>query len=197
MIHVFCICLPQDLLTKEHSEHSDCSEHAEYAERGEHSEHTEQSEHAEPSEHAEHSEHSEHPEHSEHSEHFDVSLSSKNNDVLTMALGAPEDSGRVRGVGGFFKPNVPQAQFDREDILDEVRKMIEQQQAWYEAKIAELEAKINGNIQITPISLSTPVPNRSEKASCSGKKKNVLEDNAINFEELTFVGKRDTIKVKI
>lgn len=111
-----------------------------------------------------------------------------------MALRAPEDSGRVRGVGGFFKPNVPQAQFDREDILDEVRKMIEQQRAWYEAKIAELEAKINGNIQTTPISLSTPVPNRSEKASCPGKKKNVLEDNAINFEELTFVGKRDTIK---
>ncbi|XP_008235163.1 PREDICTED: uncharacterized protein LOC103334016 [Prunus mume] len=186
-----------DLLTKEHSEHSDHSEHAEYAEHGEHSEHTEQSEHAEPSEHVEHSEHSEHLEHSEHPEHseqFDVSLSSKNNDVLTMALGAPEDSGRVRGVGGFFKPNVPQAQFDREDILDEVRKMIEQQRAWYEAKIAELEAKINGNIRTTPISLSTPVPNRSEKASCSGKKKNVLEDNAINFEELTFVGKRDTIK---
>ncbi|CAL9001744.1 unnamed protein product [Prunus brigantina] len=180
-----------DLLTKEHSEHSDHSEHAEYAERGEHSEHTEQSEHAEPSEHAEHSEHSEHP---EHSEHFDVSLSSKNNDVLTMVLRAPEDSGRVRGVGGFFKPNVPQAQIDREDILDEVRKMIEQQRAWYEAKIAELEAKINGNIRTTPISLSTPAPNRSEKASCSGKKKNVLEDNAISFEELTFVGKRDTIK---
>lgn len=178
-----------------HSNHSESSEHSEHAE---HCERPEHSEHAEPFEQAEQSEHQEHPEHSEHQEHsynFDANLSSKNNGVPTMALETPEQSGRVREVGGFVRPRDRQAQLEKEDLLDEVKKMIEQQGAYFKAKIAELEAKIDGGA--AAITLPTLSPNPSGKAGCSGKENNVLEDNEIDFEELAVVGKRDAITVRI
>ncbi|KAM2554568.1 hypothetical protein TB2_018676 [Malus domestica] len=178
-----------------HSESSEHSEHAEHSERPKHSEHAEHSEDAEPFEQAEQSEHQEHPEHSEHQEHlynFDANLSSKNNGVLTMALETPEQSGRVREVGGFVRPRDRQAQLEKEDLLDEVKKMIEQQGAYFKAKIAELEAKIDGGA--AAITLPTLTPNPSGNAGCSGKENNVLEDNEIDFVELAVAGKRDAIK---
>lgn len=185
---------------REHSKRSEPAEHSADSEESRHSNHSESSEHsehAEPFEQAEQSEHQEHPEHSEHQEHsynFDANLSSKNNGVLTMALETPEQSGSVREVGGFVRPRDRQAQLEKEDLLDEVKKMIEQQGAYFKAKIAELEAKIDGGA--AAITLPTPTPNPSGKAGCSGKENNVLEDNEIDFEELA-VGKRDAIKVRI
>lgn len=182
----------------EHSEDSEESRHSNDSESSEHSEHAEHSEDAEPFEQAEQSERQEHPEHSEHQEHsynFDANLSSKNSGVLTMALETPEQSGRVREVGGFVRPGDRQAQLEKEDLLDEVKKMIEQQGAYFKAKIAELEAKIDGGA--AAITLPTLAPNPSGKAGCSGKENNVLEDNEIDFEELAVVGKRDGIRVRI
>ncbi|XP_062018080.1 uncharacterized protein LOC133734442 [Rosa rugosa] len=95
-------------------------------------------------------------------------------DVLTLALGTPEHAGRVRGVGGYINPNayfhLPKRRKEsleatvrvsvqkilaeeREKIVDEARekiieeakeKIIAEERAYWSAKFAHLEAKVNG-----------------------------------------------------
>lgn len=124
------------------------------------------------------------------------SNSGSSDDVRSMGLGTPEHSSRFRGAGESVMPNVSRPQLEREDVMDEVRKMIEQQRVWFEAKIALLEAKISGDCPTTSIPLPTPLPFKpSKKGWCCGKKN--IEDKEIDLEPLSFVGRRDSMKVKI
>lgn len=126
------------------------------------------------------------------------SNSGSSDDVRSIGLGTPEHSSRVRGAGAgeSVMPNVSRPQLEREDVMDEVRKMIEQQRVWFEAKIALLEAKISGDCPTTSIPLPTPLlPKPSKKGWCCGKKN--VEDKEIDLEALSFVGRRESMKVKI
>lgn len=123
------------------------------------------------------------------------SNSGSSDDVRSMGLGTPEHSSRVRGAGESLMPNVSPPQLERESVMDEVRKMIEQQRLWFEAKISLLEAKISGDCPATSITLPTPLLAKpSKKGRCSGKTN--VEDNEIDSEAFSFVGRREFVKVK-
>ncbi|KAK9949471.1 hypothetical protein M0R45_004990 [Rubus argutus] len=123
------------------------------------------------------------------------SNSGTGDDVRSMGLGTPEHSSRFRGTGESVMPNVSRPQLEREDVMHEVRKMIEQQRVWFEAKIALLEAKISGDCPTTNIPLPTPLLFKpSKKGWCCGKKN--IEDKEIDLEALSFIGRRDSMKGK-
>ncbi|PRQ48579.1 putative Ulp1 protease family catalytic domain, putative transposase, Ptta/En/Spm, plant [Rosa chinensis] len=123
------------------------------------------------------------------------SNSRSSDDVRSMGLGTPEHSSRVRSAGECLMPNVSPPQLERESVLDEVRKMIEQQRLWFEAKISLLEAKISGDCPATSITLPTPLLAKpSKKGRCSGKTN--VEDNEIDSEAFSFVGRREFMKGK-
>lgn len=103
-----------------------------------------------------------------------------------MTLGTPEHAGRVRGVGGFVKPsvffNVPRKKREcvskgmlkeREALLQETKKMMEEQHKKHEAVQELLQKQIEMlNVAISDqpcnVSTSSHVPNispMSEKAS--------------------------------
>lgn len=105
-------------------------------------------------------------------------------DILTMALGTPEYPGRVRGVGGFVKPeayfNLPK-RYRKERSSENmtpstVRKIIEEekakwelekreemskQNAWFEEKLRILELRIGGVGELANS------PKLSTQGSCS------------------------------
>ncbi|XP_050370270.1 uncharacterized protein LOC126788239 isoform X2 [Argentina anserina] len=102
------------------------------------------------------------------------SNSGSSGDVRSMGLGTPENSGRDRGAGDSVMPNISPPQLEREDIMDEVTKMIQQQRVWLQAKISVLEAKISGNFPASSIPLLSPLLSKpSNKGRCSGK--NIVE----------------------
>lgn len=141
------------------------------------------------------------------------------NDVLSMALGTPEHAGRVRGVGGFVKPNayfhIPRKTRDcvskdmlreRENMLEETRKLLADQAKQYEARqalmqeqitrlMAVIEKKDNAT-QPSPHTVESPII--SEKASTNIKRKADDEvglgygvHDVLEQSELVYDGKYD------
>lgn len=120
---------------------------------------------------------------------------SGSNDILTMALGTAEHSGRVRGVGAYVNPSsyfnepVRHGKKVNEIIKETVKQLIEEERMkghalakemvavereYWVDKMAQLEAKIERfskaqGSPILPIVL-TPPTHLSDKGSCSAAK---------------------------
>lgn len=120
---------------------------------------------------------------------------SGSHDVLTMALKTPEHAGRVRGIGGNVNPStyfhlprqrrqsVSKAMYlEHQKLFEETKKMFEKERekerTYFLKKIAELEAKLNRNIPITP---SPPI---SDKTSC-------LSETIFNGDDAVKVSQSD------
>ncbi|PRQ47017.1 putative transposase, Tnp1/En/Spm [Rosa chinensis] len=141
-------------------------------------------------------------------------------DVLTLALGNPEHPGRVRGVGGFTKPasyfNLPKSrkksveetvrksvklilEEEKESILAKERvaweqerdRQVAEERAYWTAKIARLEAKIDG--KEVPLELSKQLTPLNEHGSGEGSCSRPAEKIMIDIVE----GEAKTVKKKL
>ncbi|KAM5573609.1 hypothetical protein ABKV19_013246 [Rosa sericea] len=131
-------------------------------------------------------------------------------DVLTLALGKPEHPGRVRGVGGFTKPasyfNLPKSrkksveetvrksvklilEEEKESIIAKERvaweqerdRQVAEERAYWTAKIARLEAKVDGKevpleSPESPKQLTPLHEHGSGQGSCSRPAEKILID---------------------
>ncbi|VVA34553.1 PREDICTED: PRUPE_7G026800 [Prunus dulcis] len=113
---------------------------------------------------------------------------SGNNDVLSMALGTPEHAGRVWGVGGNVKPNtyfkVPKKKSEcvskimleqRDSLIMETRKMMEEQQKRHEAA----QQVLQNQIEMLKVVINTQVPNNTSLQSPNVHPSPMLSEKAL------------------
>ena len=109
-----------------------------------------------------------------------------NQDILALALGKSDKSGRVIGVGKFVTPTSYFTAARHNQNVEEAKKFIQEKLEWEEQR-RELESNQN---QLTNkiaafealVKSRTGQPaSKSEKGSCSGKLK-VVEDDTVEDE---------------
>lgn len=139
---------------------------------------------------------------------------SGSDDVLTLALGTPEHSGRVRGVGGFVNPstyfNLPKRRKEsvqetvrlsvqrilaeeRDKIIEEAKdRIIAEERAFWMARLEHLEAKLDAR---EAGKVDVDIPHVSGHGSCSQTANQTLDEGLVGEEVANLMDGKSIRKV--